>query len=100
MKRSCVCTVYGRQFEHQPGSFFIVMPSGPKHCNFMLLPSSNLSDERHVFAAIGNFAFRHLIMQIDSALLASHHFVYDYEVAIVYKEYGPTVFSDFVAGFQ
>ena len=37
-------------------------------------------------------------MQIDSALLASHHFVYDYEVAIVYKEYGPTVFQIFVAG--
>ena len=37
-------------------------------------------------------------MQVDRTLLASYHFVYNYEVAVVYEEYGTTVFQVFVAG--
>ena len=56
-----------------------------------------LSDESHVLAAVGDFAFRHLVVQVDGTFLASHHFVYNYEVAVVYEEYGTAVFQVLVA---
>ena len=48
-------------------------------------------------SAVGDFAFRHLVVQVNGAFLASHHFVDNYEVAVVYEEYGTAVFQVLVA---
>ena len=52
-----------------------------------------LSKECHVFAAVGDFAFRHLVMKIDRTFGTACHFVYNYKISIIHEEYGTTVFQ-------
>ena len=56
-----------------------------------------LCQERHVFAAVGNFSFRHLIVKIDRTFTATCHFIYNDKVSVINEENRTTVFQVLVA---